>query len=165
MSTAAGLKVKEGQGPLRIGEVARTAGVTTRTLRYWEQIGLVTPSGHLDGGRRLYSAVELARVIRIREIQVLLGLSLAEIRAVLDTDDVLDRLRTAYREGARASRQRVLLADAIAANDRLVGRLDDTLHRIQEFRRDRIAKGERLRWRAGEMEAPPSARVPDPAGT
>ncbi len=137
--------------PLRIGEVAQRAGVTTRTLRYWEQIGLVAPSGHLQGGHRLYSARELERVLRIRELQGLLGLSLAEIRAVLETDDVLDRLRSAYREGARTDRRRSLLDEAIAANERLIGRLDDTLARIEAFRRERAAKGERLRARAVEL--------------
>ena len=139
--------------PLRIGEVAQLAGVTTRTLRYWEQVGLVAPSGHLHGGQRLYSSDEVDRVTRIRHLQCLLGLSLAEIRAVLDTDDVLDRLRTAYREGARADRQRRLLDEAIVANDLLIERLDDTLGRIEEFRRERASKAERLRTRAAELDA------------
>jgi MerR family transcriptional regulator, repressor of the yfmOP operon len=139
--------------PLRIGEVAQLAGVTTRTLRYWEQVGLVAPHGHLQGGQRLYSAAEVERVTRIRHLQCLLGLSLAEIRAVLDTDDVLSRLRRAYREGARADRQRRLLDEAINANDRLIDRLDDTLRRIEEFRGERAAKAERLRARAAELDA------------
>jgi DNA-binding transcriptional MerR regulator len=143
------------QVPLRIGEVAQLAGVTTRTLRYWEQIGLVAPSGHLDSGQRLYSALEVDRVTRIRELQVLLGLSLAEIRAVLDADDVLDRLRSAYREGAGSDQQRRLLAEAIVANDRLIGRLDDTLRAIEEFRRGRVAKAERMRLSATEFEGLP----------
>jgi DNA-binding transcriptional MerR regulator len=137
--------------PLRIGEIAQLAGVTTRTLRYWEQLGLLAPSGHLAGGQRLYSAVEVDRVTRIRDLQCLLGLSLAEIRAVLETDDVLDRLRSAYREGARADRRRRLLDEAIEANDRLIVRLDDALGRIEEFRRERVAKGERMRARAAEL--------------
>lgn len=139
--------------PLRIGEVAHLAGVTTRTLRYWEQVGLVAPSGHLHGGQRLYSSAEVERVNRIRDLQCLLGLSLAEIRAVLEADDVLDRLRTAYREGAQADRQRRLLDEAITANDRLIDRLDDTLGRIKEFRSERAAKAERMRARAAELDA------------
>ncbi len=139
-------------GPLRIGEVAQLAGVTTRTLRYWEQVGLVAPSGH-HGGQRLYSSAEVERVTRIRHLQCLLGLSLAEIRVVLDADDVLDRLRTAYREGARADRQRRLLEEAIVANDRLIDRLDDTLGRIEEFRGERAAKAERMQARAAELDA------------
>ena len=141
-----------GQGtPLRIGEAAQLAGVTTRTLRYWEEIGLVTPSGHRGSGERLYSTAEIDRVARIRDLQGLLGFSLAEIRAVLDADDVLDRLRSAMREGARTDRRRRLLDEAIAANDRLVARLDETLGRVEEFRRERVAKGERMRARAEEL--------------
>ena len=71
---------------------------------------------------------------------------------MLDTDDVLDRLRSAYREGGRTERQRRLFDEAIAANDRLIGRLDDTLGRIEEFRRERVAKGERMRTRAAELD-------------
>jgi DNA-binding transcriptional MerR regulator len=145
--------------PRRIGEVARDAGVTTRTLRYWEQLGLVAPSGHRPGAQRLYLPPDVDRVTRIRELQCLLGLSLSEIRAVLDTDDVLDRLRTAYREGARTDRRRDLLDEAISANDGLIGRLDDTVGRIEEFRRQRLAKGERLRARAAELDTRPTASL------
>jgi DNA-binding transcriptional MerR regulator len=128
------------------------AGVTTRTLRYWQQIGLVAPSGHLQGGQRLYSPVELERVNRIRELQCLLGLSLAEIRAILDADDVLDRLRSAYRNGARSDHRRKLLEEAITANDELIGLLDDTVAHIEEFRSKRVEKGARLRARMEELE-------------
>ncbi|HEY3811356.1 MAG TPA: MerR family transcriptional regulator, partial [Acidimicrobiales bacterium] len=122
-----------------------------RTLRYWEQFGLVAPSGRPDGGQRVYSAAELDRITRIRDLQYLLGLSLAEIRAVLETDDVIDRLRNAYREGSRTDRRRRLLDEAIKANDELIDRLDETLGRIEEFRRERIAKRERMRARAAEL--------------
>jgi DNA-binding transcriptional MerR regulator len=135
--------------------VAQLAGVTTRTLRYWQEIGLVAPSGHRGSGERLYSAVELDRVIRIRELQSLLGFSLAEIRAVLDTDDVLDRLRSAFREGAGVDRRLLLLGEAIEANDRLIARIDDTLGHIKEFRAERVAKGERMRARAAEPPGSP----------
>ena len=150
------------EGPLRIGEVAQQIGVTTRTLRYWEEIGLVAPSGHLHGGCRLYSPVEVSRAARIRELQSLLGFSLAEIRVVLDTDDILDRLRRAFREGARTDRQRRLLAEAVAANDVLIERLDATLGRIREFRRERVAKAARMRARAAELDS--EAGVPVASG-
>ena len=138
---------------MRIGELAEGAGVTTRTLRYWEEIGLMAPVGRQQGGQRLYSADDLRRVTRIRDLQDLLGLSLAEIRAVLDADDILDRLRRAKREGVRVERRVRLLEQAIAANDLLVKRLDDTLSRVEEFRRERVALGKRMRERARELQA------------
>jgi len=134
----------------RIGEVAKLTELTTRTLRYWEELGLVGPSSHGAGGERLYSAADMARVTRIRDLQQLLGFSLAEVRVVLDTEevDVLDRVRSEFRAGEPSpGRQRELLDEAIEANDQLLARLDDTLARIQAFRAERSASAQRLRQR------------------
>lgn len=137
---------------MRIGEAARRCGVTTRTLRYWQEVGLLTPSGQREGRERLYLPGDLGRAARIRELQELLGFSLSEIRAVLDADDVLDQLRTAYRASARPELQLRLLQDAIDANAELLARLDDTLARAQAFREERAQKAKRMRARARELQ-------------
>jgi DNA-binding transcriptional MerR regulator len=132
----------------RIGEVAKLTGLTTRTLRYWEELGLIRPSAYRGRGERLYSQTDMARVIRIRELQELLGFSLAEVRVVLDVEDVevLDRVRSEYRwGGAGAARRRALLEEAIEANDKLLTQLDSTLSRIGAFRDERAQKAESLR--------------------
>jgi hypothetical protein len=75
---------------------------------------------------------------------------LAEVRVVLDTEevDVLDRVKSEFRSGDPSpARQRALLDEAIAANDHLLARLDDTVSRIQAFRVERAASAERLRDR------------------
>jgi MerR family transcriptional regulator, repressor of the yfmOP operon len=139
----------------RIGEVAKLTGLTTRTLRYWEQLGLVRPSEYAEGGERRYSRADIARVGRIRDLQGLLGFSLAEVRVVLDTDDVavLDRVRSELRAGdPPADRHRALLDEAIAANDQLLGRLDETLARMQAFRAERAQSAARMRARREELE-------------
>lgn len=68
---------------MRIGELAEKAGVTPRTIRYYEDLGLLSPSEREGKGFRYYTEVELAR---LRKIDVLkgLGLSLDEIRDCLD---------------------------------------------------------------------------------
>jgi DNA-binding transcriptional MerR regulator len=137
---------------LRIGEVAKLCGVTTRTLRYWEEIGLVVPSEQRHGSERVYAGSQVERAKRIRELQTLMGFSLAEIRVVLETEDVLDELRHAFKENARPELQRRLLTTAIDANDKLVARLDDTLARVKIFRDERVAKAKRLRARAAELD-------------
>ena len=114
----------------RIGEVAKLTGLTTRTLRYWEELGLVAPSSHGPAGDRHYTPADMARVTRIRDLQKLLGFSLAEVRVVLDTEevDVLDRVRSELHSGDPSpQRQRELVAQAVVANDQLLRRLDDTL--------------------------------------
>jgi DNA-binding transcriptional MerR regulator len=130
---------------LRIGEVARLAGLTTRTLRYWEEVGLITPSGYRNSGERMYSSDDVARAARIRELQELLGFSLAEVRIVLDTEDVFEGLRSVVAGDPCDPRLLQMIDDAIVANERLLGRLDDTLVRVHAFRDERAAKAERLR--------------------
>jgi DNA-binding transcriptional MerR regulator len=140
---------------LRIGELAKQTGVTTRTLRYWEELGLLAPSGYRGKGERLYLATDMARVTRIRDLQELLGFSLAEVRVVLDTEDidVLDRVRSEYRKGGVSPERRAELLDAaIEANDKLLTRLDTTLARIGAFRDERAAKGLTLRDRRRQID-------------
>ena len=132
----------------RIGEVAKLTGVTTRTLRYWEELELLHPTSRVPGGERRYGPADVARVRRIRDLQELLGFTLSEVRAVLGTEDVdvLDRVRSELdTEDVTPQRRRTLLDEGIAANDQLLARLDDTLARIQAFRDERAAVGERLR--------------------
>src|ERR1700723_2598455 len=132
----------------RIGAGAHQAGVTTRTLRYWEELGLLQPASRTDGGERLYGAGDVRRVTRIRDWQELLGFSLDEVKAVLSTGDVdvLDRVHFELRGGeVSLARRRELMDEAIAANDQLVGRLDDTLARIRALRDERAAIAVRLR--------------------
>jgi DNA-binding transcriptional MerR regulator len=143
---------------LRIGEVAKATGLTTRTLRYWEQLGLLSPDSHRESGERLYTSAAIERVGRIRELQDLLGFSLAEVKVVLDAEDDLDRVRSDYRANkANPRRRRDLLVELIAANDTLLGRLDNTLGRIQAFRDERAATGKRMRKTLRELDAEQSA--------
>jgi MerR family transcriptional regulator, repressor of the yfmOP operon len=149
----------------RIGEVAKLTGVTTRTLRYWEELALLQPSSYRASGERLYSPADVARVTRIKNLQELLGFSLAEVRTVLNAGDVdvLDRVRSELRaENLSPSRHRELLDEGIAANDQLLERLDETLARIQAFRDEREASGVRLRDARREMaEAEGDAQAAD----
>ena len=139
----------------RIGEVAKLTGVTTRTLRYWEEVELLHPSTYRQSGERLYAPSDVTRVSRIRNLQELLGFSLAEVRAVLDTEDidVLDRVRSELKAGGVSRpRRRALLEEAIVANDQLLDRLDDTLSRIHAFRDERAAAAVRLRASHDELD-------------
>jgi DNA-binding transcriptional MerR regulator len=139
----------------RIGEVAKLTSVTTRALRYWEELGLLQPSSRTDGGERLYTPADLRRVTRIRDLQELLGFSLEEVKAVLNTGDidVLDRVHSELKDGEVSSaRRRELLDEAIAANDQLVGRLDDTLARIGALRDERAAIAIRLRETRDDLD-------------
>jgi MerR family transcriptional regulator, repressor of the yfmOP operon len=149
-------KAKQSEPVLwRIGEVAKLTGVTTRTLRYWEEVELLRPSTYRQSGERLYMPADVARVTRIRNLQELLGFSLAEVRAVLDTEDidVLDRVNSELKAAdLPLPRRRALLEEAAVANDQLLVRLDDTLSRIHAFRDERAAVAIRLRALRDELD-------------
>jgi DNA-binding transcriptional MerR regulator len=139
----------------RIGEVAKLTGVTTRTLRYWEELELLQPSSYRNSGERLYSPADVARVTRIRNLQELLGFSLAEVRTVLDTEDVdvLDRVRSELAAGdLPLEHHKELLDEGIVANDQLLARLDDTLARIKAFRDERAASAVHLREKRRRLD-------------
>jgi DNA-binding transcriptional MerR regulator len=69
-------------GMIKIGEIARQAGVTTRTLRYYEQLGLFVPTNVNTKGYRYYNDDTLVVINRIRDLQRV-GLSLDEIKEVI----------------------------------------------------------------------------------
>jgi MerR family transcriptional regulator, repressor of the yfmOP operon len=91
---------------LGIGAAAAQAGVSERALRYYQQLGLLEPACTTPGGLRRYSADDLARVARIRELQTLLGLNLDEIAIVLRNEDRLAQIRKAYKDERTSDEQR-----------------------------------------------------------
>ncbi|MHB1445599.1 MAG: MerR family transcriptional regulator [Acidimicrobiales bacterium] len=100
----------EGTAPLlSIGAAAERAGVSQRALRYYQELGLVTPAC-TPGGLRRYSEENLERVARIRELQNLLGLNLDEIAVVLAREDRIAEIRQAYYDTTTvdADRRRLL---------------------------------------------------------
>ncbi|WP_010494471.1 MerR family transcriptional regulator [Paenibacillus elgii] len=66
----------------KIGDIANLTGLTVRTLRFYDQIGLFSPSEHTESGHRLYNESDLSRLHQILSLKEL-GLSLEEIKSVL----------------------------------------------------------------------------------
>jgi MerR family transcriptional regulator, repressor of the yfmOP operon len=95
---------------LGIGAAAAQAGVSERALRYYQQLGLIVPACTTPGGLRRYSADDLARVARIRELQKLLGLNLDEIAVVLHNEDRMAQIRRAYKDERTSDAERLRLA-------------------------------------------------------
>lgn len=123
----------------RIGELADATGLTVRTLRHYEHIGLLAPDARTAGRQRLYDEDDLRRLYRIRALRDL-GLSLTDIARVLEDDraglaDVLraHRARVGV-EIERLSRLRTLLDHACARAEHDVG-ADEVLATIEAMSR------------------------------
>lgn len=72
-------------GSRHIGALARETGLSIRTLRYYDRLGLLTPSARTEGGHRCYDAGDVRRLHRVLALRSF-GLPLARIRAVLDAE-------------------------------------------------------------------------------
>ena len=103
---------------LQIGEVAERTGVTQRTLRFYEEKGLLKPPSRLEGGFRLYSEVDIQRVEQIKRLQKLLGFTLAEIKEMVDAEEVKMQLKADYRPEAALSQKRDQVVRAIEVTER-----------------------------------------------
>ncbi len=77
------------RGHMQIGEVATRTGLSLRTIRHYEETGLVVPSARSEGGFRLYTETDVARLVVIRRMKPL-GFTLEQMRDLLDTTDRLD---------------------------------------------------------------------------
>jgi MerR family transcriptional regulator, repressor of the yfmOP operon len=77
-----------------IKEVAARTGFTKRTLRYYEEIGLITPAGRSEGNYRLYSEADVARLQRIKRLKDVLGIPLSSIKRLAEVEETLDALGT-----------------------------------------------------------------------
>ncbi len=101
------------EASLQIGEVAERTGVTQRTLRFYEEKGLLPPPTRMDGGFRLYCEDDVRRVKHIRRLQNLLRLTLAEIKDMVEAEEMLRELRVQYRPDADVSEKKRQLLKAI----------------------------------------------------
>jgi DNA-binding transcriptional MerR regulator len=119
---------------LGIREAAKRTGCSERALRYYQQMGLVTPAGRTPGGLRRYSIGDLDRVGRLRELQELLGLNLDEIRQVFAHQDRLAEIRAAYRStDSEDPRRRDLIVEAIGHYGELRDTVRTKLAGLQSF--------------------------------
>jgi MerR family transcriptional regulator, repressor of the yfmOP operon len=98
------------QRTLRIGEVAERTGTTPRTIRYWEEIGLLGSERDREGGKhRCYSEADVQRISEIIRLRELLGLSLEQLSRLLEAESARAHLRRElYKTEAPAERRRIL---------------------------------------------------------
>lgn len=116
---------------LQIGEVAERTGVTQRTLRFYEEKGLLNPPSRMDGGFRLYSEDDVLRVEQIKRLQSLLGLTLAEIKEMVEADEALSQIRAEYRKDADVEQKLDQLHRARVVTERQHGIIHQKLAQLQ----------------------------------
>lgn len=138
-SDAATITPKEGERSLRIGELAELTGTTPRTIRYWEELGLLgAGSAREEGKHRSYTEADVQRVSEIVRLRNLLGLSLEQLSSLLEAESARAHLRVELSQAeAPAERRRIL--------EQLLGHISGQLELVEGRRRE-------LADLAGELE-------------
>jgi DNA-binding transcriptional MerR regulator len=125
------------RAPLKIGELARRTGLSVRTIRFYEQVGLLTPAARTEGGHRSYATADVAQLQRINSLRRL-GLTLAQAGEVLrgGVDGLgvvqlqLQRLRERVRAEQLLCQRLERISSQLEAGEPVS--IDDFIHIIEE---------------------------------
>jgi DNA-binding transcriptional MerR regulator len=134
--------------PLRIGEVAELTGTTPRTIRYYEEIGLLPEAeDRAHGKRRLYTTDDVERLQELIRMKDLLGLSLDDLKRLVEAEAARAGLREQWEHADDPGEQRRILEEAL-------GHIDDQLKlvrarrgEIERLETELAAKQRRIRAR------------------
>jgi DNA-binding transcriptional MerR regulator len=139
---------------LRIGEVAKLAGTTPRTIRYYEEIGLLPAGdGREPGAHRTYAEADVERLNQLLRMKSLLGLSLEELKDLVEAEEARAALRREWQEGVDDPvRRRQILEESIghiASQLELARRRRDEIAKLED---ELVARRKRVRELLRELD-------------
>jgi DNA-binding transcriptional MerR regulator len=147
---------------LRIGEVAELTATTPRTIRYYEEIGLLPGSGdRAQGQHRCYTQADVDRVREILRLKALLGLTLEQLSQLLEAEKSRAELRREYHQTDDPGDQTRILDHALG---HIAGQLDLVRGRrreLEELEKELLDKRRGIQRRLRELR-PSGAEVPAP---
>jgi MerR family transcriptional regulator, repressor of the yfmOP operon len=164
-SSALAATGEQGSASLRIGDVARLVGTTPRTIRYYEEVGLLTEAPSRPSGRhRLYSESEVERLREVMRLKELLGVTLEELKTLLAAEEARAEVRAQLRrEDVDPQRRRELLSVALGHLDRQLELVRHRAGELARLERELSDRRKRVRRRIRELDARAEGAFPPPA--
>jgi DNA-binding transcriptional MerR regulator len=137
---------------LRIGELAELTGTTPRTIRYYEEIGLLPPAGERELGKhRAYTPADVARVKEIVRLRDLLGLSLEQLSQLLEAETARAEIRREYRRSEDPETKERLLNEALGHIANQLELVRGRRQELDELERELVEKRRAIHKRLGEL--------------
>jgi MerR family transcriptional regulator, repressor of the yfmOP operon len=137
---------------LRIGEVAELTGTTPRTIRYYEEIGLLPSAGGRELGKhRAYTAADVERVREIVRLRDLLGLSLEQLSQLLEAETARAEIRREYSQSEDPVTQAQLLEQALGHIATQLELVRGRRRELEELERELVDKRRAIHERLGEL--------------
>lgn len=138
---------------LRIGELAARTNLTQRTIRYYEEVGLLAPATRTQGDYRLFSVRDVERLRKIIQLRDIFGFSLAEIRTTIDAEETIELLRTEYRATEDVAARIDKLDQARALTEGQLDLLDRKIAQIGELKAELQARLDKYSSKRSQLEA------------
>ena len=144
---------------LRIGQVAALTGTTPRTIRYYEEIGLLAAEpGREPGSHRLYDQGDVERLRELLSLKELLGVSLDELRELVAAESARAALRREWHRGVDDPERRHQIVDqALGHVERQLELIRRRRARLGRLEEELTAKRRQLRSRLAELDQEPTA--------
>jgi len=136
---------------MRIQEVAAEVGLTTRSIRYYEEMGLLAPA-RSDGAYRLYEAEDVERLRFIKGLRDDAGFSLGEIGQLLEDEVARLRNKALFKATDDPAERRALALDGIARVDRQIETLRAKIARLRGMIADARVRRDKLAARVEELD-------------
>jgi MerR family transcriptional regulator, repressor of the yfmOP operon len=138
---------------LRIGDVAKLVGTTPRTIRYYEELGLLPGAPERpSGGHRLYSDAEVERLREVIRLKELLGVTLDELKDLLTAEEARAAVRAELRrDDVHPERRRELLQEALGHLERQLRLVEHRAAELAKLRRELTNTRETVLSRLAEM--------------
>ena len=139
--------------PLRIGEVAELLGTTPRTIRYYEEIGLLAGADDREQGKhRVYTDADVERLREILRLRDLLGLSLDELATLLEAEAARAEIRREIQLTEEPAEQRHLREQALGHITTQLELVRRRRRELEELESELVAKRRLVQRRLAEME-------------
>lgn len=126
-----------------IEQVATRTGLTKRTLRYYEEVGLLLPTERTEGNYRRYSEEDIERLERIKNLRELLGFSLNDIRELLEADDERGQIKEAYQHETDVAAKLTQLDRSDELIRKQLHLIEQKIDGLEQMRQPLLAKLER----------------------
>ncbi len=138
---------------LRIQEVGALLGLTTRRIRYYEELGLLEPAARSEGDYRLFDADDIDRLRFIKGLRDDAGFSLAEIGQLLEDEAARTRNPARFRTTSDAGERRAIVDDALDRVARQIDSLREKQARLAEMIAEAEGRREHLLVHVAELDA------------
>jgi DNA-binding transcriptional MerR regulator len=144
-----------GERLYKIGEVAEDVGITQRTIRYYEELGLLgADRARLKGSHRLFTEADIARLRELIRLRNLLGLSLDELTQLAEAAQVSEYLRARWETSTEDAERAEIIEAAIPNVERQLELVHVRQHSLAEFEAELTDKLARMRERLAALETP-----------